>query len=160
MNLKSFVRPNLDVLFVALNPAGQSHENGHYLSGSHSRFYKLLTQSGLLTEPVDRLVADEIVFGGTALNYQNRSSGVIDLVPDLVETNSRFVRTNREHASALLRQVRTCSPRFLCVIHRKVMRTLDRYPTWLRACPPPYLAAGPATAAALSLQTALGNLGV
>ena len=34
--LQPFVRLNLDVLFLALNPPQQSNDNGHYFSGSSS----------------------------------------------------------------------------------------------------------------------------
>jgi len=36
--LQPFLRPGLDVLFLALNPPVQSNTNGHYFSGDQSRF--------------------------------------------------------------------------------------------------------------------------
>lgn len=44
--------------------------------------------SGLINEELDRAVADELVFGGTKYNYKNKSYGIIDLVPRLVEVNA------------------------------------------------------------------------
>lgn len=43
--LQPFLRPGLDVLFLALNPPVQSNTNGHYFSGDQSRFYDLLFKS-------------------------------------------------------------------------------------------------------------------
>ncbi len=96
MSLSRYVRPHLDVLFVALNPPKQSHSNGHWFSGNGSRFFKLLYESGLITEPVDKRSADELVFGSTTVNYRQRTYGVIDPVADVVETNSGKVRPTRE----------------------------------------------------------------
>ena len=47
INLRPFLRPQLDVLFVALNPPTQSNQRGHYFSGRGSRFFRLLCLSGL-----------------------------------------------------------------------------------------------------------------
>lgn len=46
VKLRPFLRSRLDVLFVALNPPEQSNANGHYFSGSSSRFFDLLTGAG------------------------------------------------------------------------------------------------------------------
>ncbi len=59
-----YLREGLDVLFVALNPPQQSNNNGHYFSGRNSRFFQQLFKSGLITENLDKLIADESVFGG------------------------------------------------------------------------------------------------
>jgi hypothetical protein len=53
------------VLFLAPNPPQQSNDNGHYFSGSSSRFYRLLFMSGLMTEDVPKSYGHEVVFGST-----------------------------------------------------------------------------------------------
>ena len=93
VNLRPFVRPNLDVLFVALNPASQSNSNGHYFSGKKSRFFLLLYKSGLITRDVDKSIADGIVFGSNKINYKEAQFGIADLVDDIVETKSTRIRT-------------------------------------------------------------------
>lgn len=126
VNLRPFVRPHLDVLFVGLNPPDQSNSNGHYFSGDQSRFFKLLHKSGLVTKAVHTINADEIVFGSTNLNYHNRAFGVVDLVRGIVQTDSGKVRVTRLHVGALLEDIRKYEPRFVCVIHSKVRDELNK----------------------------------
>lgn len=130
-NLKPFLRPKLDILFVGLNPPEESNENGHYFSGSNSRFFQLLYLSGLITEPVRKATADEIVFSSTAINYRGNEYGVVDLVDHLVETNSGKVRTTRENVEHLIQRIRQLEPRFVCLIHSKVRDALNRHPDFV-----------------------------
>lgn len=126
-NLHPYIRNDLDVLFVALNPPAQSHSNGHWFSGKSSRFFYLLHQSGLVIQPVEKESADEIVFGSTELNHNRCSFGVIDLVHNVVETNSVKVSPTKEHVVALLEKIRRYKPRNVCVVHYKVRRALQRH---------------------------------
>ena len=125
--LKPFTRPGLDVLFVALNPPQQSNSNGHYFSGNSSAFFKLLALSGLITEPVLKAFADEKVFGTTEINHLGASFGVIDLVDDVVETNSAKLRVTKAHVNDLISRIRNLNPRFVCVIHSKVRDALKTH---------------------------------
>jgi len=86
--LQPFLRTGLDVLFLALNPPVQSNPNGHYFSGDQSRFYNLLFKSDLIVQAVSKSRADEIVFGGTSINHNRSTFGVIDLIGDLVQTKA------------------------------------------------------------------------
>ncbi len=70
VKLKPFIRKDLDILFVALNPPYQSNRNEHYFSGSQSRFFQLLFLSGLITTNIDKSQADEKVFGDSLYNYK------------------------------------------------------------------------------------------
>lgn len=124
-NLNPYLLPNLDVLFVALNPPVQSNATGHYFSGSNSRFFHLLYRSGLITEDVPKSTADEMVFGSTVVNYRGSAFGIVDLVGDLVETDSRKVKPTSEHVDRLLTAIRANEPRFVCVIHSKVKKALN-----------------------------------
>jgi G:T/U-mismatch repair DNA glycosylase len=128
INLQPFLRPRLDILFVALNPPTQSNDNGHYFSGSGSRFFHLLHLSGLITEELPKGTADEIVFGSTTVNYKNCAFGVVDLVDDLVQTNSGKVQPTRRHVDLLLTRIREIRPRFTCVIHSTVRDALNKHP--------------------------------
>lgn len=119
VNLRPFLRPDLDVLFVALNPPKQSNSNGHYFSGTGSRFFELLHKSGLLTKAVLKSNADEIVFGSTAVNYAGREFGVVDLVNYVVQTNSGQVRPTRKHVDTLLKHIRELKPRFVVSFTRR-----------------------------------------
>jgi len=127
INLRPFLRPRLDVLFIALNPPQQSNSNGHYFSGKSSRFFKLLAASGLIARDIPLARADEVVFGTTEINYAGSSFGVVDLVDDFIETDSTYVRVTPHHVACLLDRVREFEPRFACVIHAKVRDGLNRH---------------------------------
>lgn len=124
-NLKPFLRPGLDVLFIALNPPQQSNANGHYFSGRSSRFFKLLYLSGLITIAIPQSEADVIVFGTNQMNYHGCAFGVVDLVDDHVETNSTLVRHTQTHADVLLDRIVALKPRSACVIHSGVRASLN-----------------------------------
>lgn len=128
INLRPFLRPQLDVLFVALNPPTQSNANGHYFSGRGSCFFHLLYLSGLITEDVPKATADETVFGSTSVNHKGCAFGVADLVDDLVQTNSGKVHSGRRHVDLLFTRIRELSPRFACLIHSKVRDALNKSP--------------------------------
>ncbi len=127
-NLNPYLRKQLDVLFVALNPPKESNDNGHYFSGRNSRFFRLLSLSGLITNELHRSDADEIVFGSTNINHNGCQFGVVDLVDNCVETNSARVKPNQRHVEKLFTYIRKFQPRFVCVIHSKVRDTLNRHP--------------------------------
>lgn len=127
VNLRPFLRPFLDILFVGLNAPDQSNSNGHYFSGKQSRFFALLHDSGLLTQAVPKASADEIVFGSTSVNYGSKAFGVVELARDTVQTNSSKVRVTRAHGDALLRDILEFDPRFVCVIHSRVGNGLNAH---------------------------------
>lgn len=121
-----FLRDNLDVLFIALNPPGQSNNNGHYFSGKQSTFFNQLYLSGLITEDLDKTIADDLVFGGTRYNYKNKHFGVIDLIPRLEETNSSKVKAKSEDALLMIERIREFKPKIVCIIHSKVMKQFKK----------------------------------
>jgi hypothetical protein len=125
--LKSYSRDDLDVLFIALNPPEQSNSNKHYFSGKQSRFFKLLAVSGLITQEIPKACADERVFGTKEINYRGASFGVADLVSDIVETRSGKVRVVAADVLTLVSRIRSLAPRFACVIHSKVLNSLNRH---------------------------------
>lgn len=126
-NLRQYLRPGLDILFVALNPPVQSNDNCHWFSGKQSCFFDLLYRSGIISEYVDKRVADDIVFGGTGINYQHANYGVVDLVGNVVETNSTKVKPIKQDVDRLVARILETDPRIVCVIHSKVRTALSRY---------------------------------
>jgi hypothetical protein len=113
-NLVPYLRHNLDVLYVGLNPPEQSNDNHHYFSGNQSRFFHLLYLSGLIVRPVDKARADEIVFGGNSINFRGAQYGVVDLVRYHVQTDSRRMRPTSKHVDALLADIRHFNPALVC----------------------------------------------
>jgi len=132
VNLRPFLRPGLDVLFVALNAPAQSNANHHWFSGKQSRFYDLLYGGGLLVRQVPKNDGDEIVFGSNDANYRGAQYGVVDLVDDVVETQSSTVKASRDHVNGLIKKIRDNEPRFVCVIHSKVREALNRWAGFAR----------------------------
>ena len=128
VNLEPYLDYNLDLLFVALNPPVQSNNNGHYFSGKSSSFFKLLYESGLLTQEVDKSNADTLVFNGREFNYLNKRFGVVDLKENIVETNSNKVKTRMDDSDRLIDRIDKYKPRIVCVIHSKVRDTLNNNP--------------------------------
>jgi len=51
--LRDRIKPGVHVLFVGINPGIRSAETGHHFAGYSNRFWKLLTDSRLVPEPVD-----------------------------------------------------------------------------------------------------------
>jgi hypothetical protein len=70
-------------------------------------------------------MADEIVFGSNRVNYKLCQFGVVDLI-SVVETDSRRVQPTRQDVDSLLTRIRNHKPRFVCVIHSKVSKALNR----------------------------------
>ena len=46
------IEPGVRVLFVGINPGIRSAETGHHFAGYSNRFWKLLYESTLISEPL------------------------------------------------------------------------------------------------------------
>jgi G:T/U-mismatch repair DNA glycosylase len=125
--LEPFIRENLDVLFVGLNPPSQSNNNGHYFSGKQSRFFQLLYLSGLISSNINKSEADLNVFGNNSYNYNKANFGVTDLIQHIVETNSGKVKPTREDVLSLCKSIIKYAPKNVCIIHSKVRDAFERF---------------------------------
>jgi TDG/mug DNA glycosylase family protein len=106
--LKDRIKPGVRLLFVGINPGVRSALTGHHFAGFSNRFWKLLSESGLVPEPItfeqdDRL--PEFGFGITNL-IPRPSPGINDLVPseyvDGWKTLDRKIRRYRPKVVALV----------------------------------------------------------
>ncbi|GJL63787.1 MAG: mismatch-specific DNA-glycosylase [Nitrospirales bacterium] len=52
MMLPDYIKPDLEILFVGINPGTKSAEVGHHYAGHSNRFWKLLHEAGLVPCPV------------------------------------------------------------------------------------------------------------
>ncbi len=52
LRLRDRIKPGVRVLFVGINPGVRSAQTGHHFAGFSNRFWKLLTESGLVPEPI------------------------------------------------------------------------------------------------------------
>lgn len=83
LRLRDRIKPGVRVLFVGINPGVRSAQTGHHFAGFSNRFWKLLTESGLVPEPigyVDDARLTEFGFGITNL-IPRPSPGIDDLSP-------------------------------------------------------------------------------
>ena len=83
LRLKDRIKPGARVLFVGINPGVRSAMTGHHFAGFSNRFWKLLSESGLVPEPIT-FEADhrlpEFGFGITNL-IARPTPGIGDLAP-------------------------------------------------------------------------------
>lgn len=118
-NLIPFVRENLDILFVGLNPAKDSSRNRHYFSVNQA-FWNQLYDAGLIISRIDKAEADEVVFGGTSINFQSWSYGVTDLITRIAESDSRQIRPTHKNCEELKNSLRVLKPKAAILLHGKV----------------------------------------
>ena len=106
--LTDHIRPGVNILFVGINPGLRSAATGHHFAGHSNRFWKLLYESRLVSEPLTHQDDWRLPDWGLGLTniIQRPSAGVGTLKPQeytagkkrLVATVKRY----RPHAVALL----------------------------------------------------------
>jgi len=122
VNLKEYLHPKMDLLFVALNAPENSNNNGHWFTNNLS-FWNILYRTGIITQRiVDMLEGDEKVFGETKNNYKNWSIGVTDLNRTLVETDSSKVTTTAGDVNRIIKILDTHHVNKVCIMHSDVGR--------------------------------------
>jgi len=125
-NLIPFTRENLEILFVGLNPAKGSSDNRHYFSVNQA-FWNQLYGSGLITEKVDKLVADELVFGSNAINFRGWTYGITDLITEVAESDSRKIEPTEDDCRRLEKDIIKYNPKTAILLHGKVTKTFLPY---------------------------------
>lgn len=117
--LKPYIRKNLEILFVGLNPAKGSNENGHYFSVNNA-FWNQLASSGLISNYINKMHADEIVFGSNLINYRGWNYGITDLVIEHAESDSKKVQPKEKDCLRLENTIRKFKPKVVVLMHQKV----------------------------------------
>ncbi len=125
-NLKPYTRTNLDILFVGLNPAKGSSENGHYFSVKQS-FWNQLYKSGLITEQIDKLIADDVVFGSTEINTNKWNYGITNLITEVAESDSRKINPTNQDCIKLDKLIKEIKPLSVVFLHGKVLKNITKY---------------------------------
>jgi double-stranded uracil-DNA glycosylase len=108
LRLTDRIAPELDALFVGINPGVRSAETGHHFAGPSNRFWKLLWDARLVPEPI--AFADDarlLEWGLGITNLVARPSpGIDDLRPseytDGWRTLDRKIRRYRPKLVALV----------------------------------------------------------
>lgn len=132
--LKPFVRENLDILFVGLNPAVVSNQKGHYFSVKQS-LWNQLYRSGLILQEVNKDIADELIFGSTELNVEHLNFGITDLVTDIADSNSGKVKPTIADCKKLEQTIRKYNPRITIILHNKVLKKFIFGYLGVKECP-------------------------
>lgn len=121
--LVPFLRPNLDILFIGLNPAKGSNDNGHYFSVNQA-FWNQLYDAELINEPVNKLNADNIIFGSNHLNFNNWQYGITDLVTKFAESDSSKIDPTYDDCIKLFKDIEKFNPKTAIILHKKVLSNL------------------------------------
>ena len=112
--LKDHIQPGVQILFVGINPGTRSAQLGHHFAGYSNRFWKLLYEARLVTEPLtyqDDWRLPEWHLGIT--NIISRSSAGIDvLIPE----------EYRRGMARLERKVRLYQPRLVALLGVTIFR--------------------------------------
>jgi len=125
-SLIPFIRHDLQILFVGLNPAKGSNDNRHYFSVNQA-FWNQLYDAGLIIEKVDKFVADNIVFGSNDVNFRGWSYGITDLITDIAESDSGKVKSTEAHCKKLKDQILKYKPKVVILLLKKVSKNFLRY---------------------------------
>lgn len=126
VNLKEYLHPQMDLLFVALNAPEVSNENAHWFTYNLS-FWNLLFNAGIITKPItDKLKGDVTVFGTTTINYNNWVIGVTDLNREVVDTNSLNVTTNIDQVKRIKNIIDTHPTKRICLMHGLVAEEFEK----------------------------------
>ena len=127
VNLKEYIHPEMDILFVALNAPMNSNNNGHWFTNNLS-FWNLIYRAGIITAPVTNMLdGDEKVFGDTSINVRNLRIGVTDLIRSIVETDSTRVEPQAEDVHRILNILDRSKVDKLCLMHSKVGEAFKKY---------------------------------
>lgn len=124
--LKPYLRDNLDILFVGLNPATGSSRNKHYFSVNQS-FWKQLFKAELIKKNIDKLNADEQVFGNTNINFDNWEYGITDLITEIAESDSQKIKPTKDDCKKLKEIISDLNPKIVIILHAKVLKNFMKY---------------------------------
>ena len=120
VNLKEYIHPEMDILFLALNAPEVSNTNAHWFSRNLS-FWNLLYDAGLIIQRISSpMEGDELVFGGSQINFNHWVYGVTDLNNEVVETNSHKIKIEQRHIDRIMEILQRNKVSKLCLMHEKV----------------------------------------
>lgn len=106
--LSDYLAPNLEIIFIGLNPGTYSDKMGHYFARSTNLFWTALYEAGLVHEklvPRDDVRMNEFGFGLT------------DLVPRVTPNIDSLTRQEFVAGGKMLRaKIETYAPRIACFV--------------------------------------------
>lgn len=106
--LPDYLAPNLEIVFIGLNPGSYSDKKGHYFARSTNLFWTALYESGLVSQrltPQDDVRMNEFGFGLT------------DLVPRVTPNIDLLARDEFVAGGKILRaKIERFAPRVACFV--------------------------------------------
>jgi TDG/mug DNA glycosylase family protein len=114
--LKDRIKPGVRALFVGINPGVRSSLTGHHFAGFSNRFWKLLSESGLVPRPVTYMDDDRLPEWGLGITnlVARPTPGVSDLAPAEYEAGR----------AALERKIRRYKPKVVALTGVSLARAL------------------------------------
>ncbi|NWF74007.1 MAG: mismatch-specific DNA-glycosylase [Nitrospirae bacterium] len=114
--LRDCIQPGVLVLFVGINPGLRSAQTGHHFAGHSNRFWRLLHESKLVSEPLTYREDQRLPEWQLGLtNIIGRCSAGIDVL-DPVEY--------RQGVASLKRKIRRYRPHLVALLGVTIFRTL------------------------------------
>jgi TDG/mug DNA glycosylase family protein len=114
--LRDRIQPGIRVLFVGINPGVRSALTGHHFAGYSNRFWKLLSDAGLVPEVITYLDDDRLPAWGFGItNIVARPTPGIDTL-----TPVEFVAGR----ARLLRKIRRFRPEVVALVGLTVFRAM------------------------------------
>jgi len=103
--LPDYVQPGLRTLFVGINPGLRSAAIGHHFAGHSNRFWKLLFESNLVSEPLRPEEDSRLLEWGLGLtNIVRRATAGIDRLTadEYAAGRNRLITVVRRHRPRLV----------------------------------------------------------
>ncbi len=117
--LPDYLKSDLDIVLVGLNPSLYSVEVGHYFATPRNRFWRAINRSGLLTEPLD---------ANTDYKMLEQSIGMTDIVKRPTRGASDLRAADyREWAPVLKAKLERFKPLIVCFHGAVAYRSYLRY---------------------------------
>ena len=106
--LRDYLAPNLEIVFIGLNPGSYSDKMGHYFARSTNLFWTALYEGGLVTE---RLMPQDDV------RMIDFGFGLTDLVPRVTPNIDTVTRAEFAAGGQVLRaKIEQFAPRVACFV--------------------------------------------
>ena len=110
------IQPGIRILFVGINPGLKSAQTGHHFAGPSNRFWKLLYDAALVSEPLTYRDDGRLPEWGLGLtNIISRCSAGIDVLE---------AKEYRAGLGALTRKVQRYQPQIVALLGVTIYRTI------------------------------------
>ena len=118
--LPDYLRSDLDLVIVGINPGTKSAATGHHYAGPGNHFWPLLRESGLVSEPL--AYADD----ARVLEWNIGLTNMVDRAsPSISDLSLDELRAG---AKTLARKLVRCRPRVVCFNGKRIYQVFSGKP--------------------------------